>query len=321
MHRNIARLGLAAVGLAAMVGSPMIDTAQAATDFPGKKPISMIVPFGAGGPTDAVGRFLANAFEKILKQNVVVKNLTGAAGTIGTAELAKADADGYTLGYIPIGPMATQPHLRKLPYELGSFEAICRVVDQPNLLVAKKDGPHRTVDDIVKDAKAHPNALVYVAAPGGMPHISMIAFNKAYGLQMKQIPGDTAEAAKHIAAGTAQFHSTPPDPVSRYDLRGVAFFAEKRLADYPDVPTFRELGKDLVFTTWFGVFAPKGTPSDTVAKLGETCKQATDDASFKSEMAKMQSPISYLDSAGFKAYIAKQYDVLGELLQEAGLKK
>lgn len=319
MNTRSSGIRIAAIAIAvlpAVTGSVM-----AASDFPAKKPVTMIVPFGAGGPTDAVARFFAHDAEKVLGQTVVVKNVTGAAGTIGAAELAAAEPDGYTIGYIPTGPLATQPHLRKMPYEATSFEYVCRLVDEPNVLVAKKGGPCRTVGDIVKDAKANPSKLVYVAAPGGMPHISMIAFNKAYGLQMKSIPGDSAEAAKHIAAGTAQFHSTPPDLLARYDLQGVAFFSAQRHPSYPDIPTFTELGKDLVFTTWFGLVAPKGLPADVLAKLEGGCKQVAESDSFKANMERAQSPIAYLGAAEFKIFAMKQYDMLGQLLTEAGLKK
>lgn len=305
-------------GLAAAVA--MVATAgNASAQYP-EGSINLIVPFGAGGTTDAVARVLAVEFQGVLGQTVVVRNETGAAGTVGMANLARQAPDGYTLGYIPIGPLALQTNMRDLPYSVDDFTYICRVSDEPNLLLVQRGGPFKSVDDIVTAAQDKPGELVYVGVPGGMPHISMAGFNQAYGLDMKQISGDTATAARYIAGGVAQFHSSPVAATNSFDLDPVAVFGSERSEAFPDVPTLKELGKDLEFSTWFGIVGPAGMPADVVAKLESACSQSVENANFKEALAKLGTPIRYQDSEAFEAFVKSQYESLGAVIDAAGLK-
>lgn len=306
---------LRGLGMAAVM---VVAAGTAHAEFP-ESSISLIVPFGAGGTTDAVARVLGVEFEKLLGQSVVVRNETGAAGTVGTANLAKQAPDGYTLGYIPIGPLALQTNLRDLPYSVDDFTYICRVSNEPNLLLAQRGGPFQSVDDIVNVATAKPGDLVYVGVPGGMPHISMAGFAQAYGLDMKQISGDTATAARYIAGGVAQFHSSPIAATKSFELDPVAVFGAERSEAFPDVPTFKELGKDLEFSTWFGLVGPADMPADVVAKLESTCAQTVESDSFKQAIGKFGTPIRYLDSADFGAFVTSQYEALGQVIKAAGI--
>lgn len=299
-----------------------IATAATATaglaEYP-EDSINLIVPFGAGGTTDAVARILAVEFEQRLGQSVVVRNETGAAGTVGTASLAQQDADGYTLGYIPIGPLALQTNLRDLPYGVEDFTYICRVSDEPNLLLVQRGGPFTSVDDIVNVATAKPGDLVYVGVPGGMPHISMAGFAQAYGLDMKQISGDTATAARYIAGNVAQFHSSPIAATNSFELDPVAVFGAERNEAFPEVPTLKELGKDLEFSTWFGLVGPANMPEDVVARLEATCAETVESDSFKEALGKFGTPIRYLDAAGFDAFVKSQFETLGAIITSAGI--
>lgn len=308
---NLRGLGIAAA-MAATVGA-------ASAEYP-EGTINLIVPFGAGGTTDAVARVLGAEFEKLLGQTVVVRNETGAAGTVGTANLSKQAPDGYTLGYIPIGPLALQTNLRDLPYSIEDFTYICRVSDEPNLLLAQRGGPFQSVDDIVNVAKAKPGDLVYVGVPGGMPHISMAGFAQAYGLDMKQISGDTATAARYIAGGVAQFHSSPIAATNSFELDPVAVFGNERIDAFPDVPTLKELGKDLEFSTWFGLVGPANMPEDVVARLQSTCAETVESANFKDALAKFGTPIRYMDSEAFGAFVQSQYETLRAVIDAAGIK-
>lgn len=294
------------------LGSP------AAADYP-EKTITMVVPFGAGGSTDAVGRLLASEFEKSLGQNVVVRNETGAAGTIGAANVAATKPDGYTIGYVPIGPIALQTNLRDLPYGVDDFSYVCRVSNSPNVLFAKRGGELKTIEDVVAAAKKNPGKIVYVAVPGGMPHVSVAGMGKAYGVDMKRINGDSATAARYIAGDTAQLHSGPAATATQFDLDPIAVFGDEPLAAYPDVPTFKALGQNLVFTTWFGLVAPKGLPHAEMEKLEGACEAAVQSPTLKDAMDKLGTPIAYQGSTDFTAFVENEFRVLGDVITSSGI--
>ena len=299
--------------------SVALSASAAMADFPDDRPLTIVVPFGAGGSTDAVARFLAPELEQRLGQSVVVRNETGAGGTIGSASVAASDADGYTLGYIPVGPLATQPHLRRLPYGPEDFDYVCRLSNSPNVLFAQAGGDYSSVDDVVSAARQAPGELVYVAVPGGMPHLSMIGLNELYGIEMKRITGDTSAAAKHISGGVAQFHSGPASTLKQFDLAPLAVFGDQRIPTLPEVPTLAELGHPLEFSTWFGLVVAKGTPEPILSTLEEACREASESESFHQHLVQLDTPIDFLGSQDYAQFVIDQYESLGELLSDAGL--
>ena len=286
--------------------------------------ITMIVPFSAGGASDAVTRSHQPFFAKALGVDAVVKNTDGASGTLGAAEAAGARPDGYTLGWLPIGPVTIQPHLRKLPYDYDTFEPVCNVVLDPVLMLISKDSPWNTVDDIVTAAKANPNKYVYGSSgPATVPHLAMAAFSEAYGIKLKHLPNKgVAPSMKDMAGGIVQFFADPPMTLSRFEVKAPVLFASERLAALPNIPTFKELGKDqLQFSIWRGTFAPKGTPEDIVKKLSDACKTASEDPGFKALMEKADTNIQYMDYKEFKTFVAAEYKKNGLVLESAGLAK
>lgn len=293
-----------------------------ASDYP-KRTITLIVPFNAGGGTDSVARGFVPQLSKELGVNVIVKNVGGAAGTLGSAEAAKARKDGYTLGFLPIGPVTTQPHMRKLPYDVSSFVPVANVTLSPVLLLTANNTPYNNLQDVIKDGKANPGKLVYGSSgPGTIPHIAMVATMDALGIKARHIPDKgTANAMKSMAGGVIQFFADTPVILERYDVKALGAYTDERLPGLPDVPTFKEQGVDLTFSIWRGVFAPKGTPKEIVDKIAAACEKAAASQEFKDYAKKLKTDILYMGPDQFAEFVNSEYQKNGKILESAGLKK
>ena len=302
---------------AAMVACSALTATPALADYPADKAVTMIIPFGAGGGADSIGRVFAAALQQELSQNIVAQNFTGTAGTVGAGAVASADADGYTIGWIPIGPLATQPHLRNLPYDKDSFKTVCNVTQANVVLMTTEATGYNNVDDVVGAAKENPNGLVYIGSPGSIPHVAMLAFNNAFGTQMKGIQGNTGDALKHINGGVAHLNAALPIN----GMKSLAVFATEGDPNHPGVPTVKSAGADLQFSIWMGVVVPKDTPDEIVAALDTACSAATQSAAFVENMGKLGWPIAYKNSSDFRAFYDNEFETLGGLLKDAGLKK
>ena len=221
--------------LAITVAAGVAATAASA-EFPSKA-VSIVVPFGAGGSTDLLTRALAVEMGRTLKQEVVVVNKAGGAGTIGTAEVAAAKNDGYTLGMLPVGPLTTQPHLRRLPYSAASFDYVCLVYSNPQALLVKKDSPYRTVTDFVADAKKHPGKIKYGSSgAGSVTHIAFVAFARGAGIDVVHVPhkGDADNLNSLLGGHIDAFITHTAFLASNAEsVRGVGLMTEKRQANLP----------------------------------------------------------------------------------------
>ncbi|MDX2204434.1 MAG: tripartite tricarboxylate transporter substrate binding protein [Hyphomicrobiaceae bacterium] len=314
MLRTCARI----VSVIALMGAASGTVAAA---YP-ERPITVVVAWPAGGATDLMTRGVQEAFAKAIGAQVVIKNVPGAAGTIGAAEAASAAADGYTLLVTPIGPMVLQPHRMKLTYTPASFEPVCKMVDSPIVLMSPPNSPLKTVADVVAKAKAEGGKLAYGSTgPGTIPHISMLGLAKAAGVPLKHVPyKGSADVVQALLSGTVELFSDQPNLVPQYNLTAIAIFSEKRIPTYKDTPTVKESGYDLSFSIWNAMFAPKGTPEDVLAKLEAGCRSALSDAASIDALEKQKQPIDYRNRAGLKAFVEAEYEKARVLLQDAGLK-
>jgi tripartite-type tricarboxylate transporter receptor subunit TctC len=315
--RRLLALALALTTGAAAFAAP---TAQAA--YP-ERPVTVIVAWPAGGATDLVARGLQEAFGRALGQQVVVKNVPGAAGTIGTAEAAAAPADGYTILLTPSGPTVAQPHRMKLTYDLDSFDPICKLVEQPLVLMAPKSSKYKSVADLIAAAKAEPGKITYgTSGPGSITHLAKLALEKAANIKLKHVPfKGSADAVQAMLSNTTDLHSDQANLVPQFDLHPIAVYAESRIENFKDTPTVREAGFNVVMTNYNAIFVPKGTPADVKAKIGQACKTAIEDEKVKDIYARQKYPIAYQDAAAFKAFVEADYKRVGELVREAGLGK
>lgn len=322
MRKFKVSIGMAAclcLGIAMAVSAPL---AAAKADYPDKH-VTVIVAWGAGGGTDLLTRAIQPILSKNLGADIVVKNLPGAAGTIGTARAARAKPDGYTVLIGPAGPVTTQPHLRDIPYDLDSFDPVGRVAINVMVTMSTKESKYKTLNDIIEDAKANPNTIRCASSGAGtLPHIAILALNKAAGIQLKHLPyKGSSNAVKALLGGEADVFSDQAQIIPRYDLHAIASWSAERLPDYPNVPTMKELGYDFQIANWNGMFVPRGTPEAVIDTLTTALEKTLADKAVLDEMAKLKVDISYLDPQAFKTFAEGDYVRNRQLLKEAGLVK
>jgi len=290
-------------------------TALYAQDTYPTKPVSMIAPFPPGGVADIVGRPLAAAMEKTLRQPVLVVNRPGAGGAVGMGVAAKAAPDGYTiliaLSSISIFPVSDPLNGKPAPYQLADFALIALVTADPTILVVAADGPYKTIQEFIAGAKAYPNQINYSSSGVyGTLHVAMEMFANAAGIRMFHVPyqgGGPAAAA--LLGGQVHALASGPGPVAGQiragKMRALAGWGDKRLAMFPELPTFKELGfKDVEFYIWSGVFVPAATPAPVQTRLREAVRAAVTDPAFTGAMEKAQTPVQYLDAPEFRKFLA-----------------
>lgn len=297
-----------------------VATSAAAADYPAKT-VTMIVPYGAGGITDTMGRITAAEMQKTLGEKIVVVNKNGAAGTIGMPEVARARPDGYTVAMIPAAPLSIQPHLRALNYDLGSYTYICQTFSSPVVLSTAPDSQFSNFAEVIEYAKAQPGELTYSSAgPGSLPHISMVRVLKEAGVEMRHVPmeGDsgaiTGALGKHVDLAIIAASS-----VVGKEVKTVAVFAPERIEQLSDAPTAKEAGYDYDFSLWGGVIAPKGIPGEAQTALSAACETAVGSEEYATEMAKMVSKPVYRSGPDFEAFAAEESRINSEIISALNL--
>ena len=302
--------------LAALAASAMTLSAAWAQDYPNGT-VEMIVPFSAGGGTDSVARIFEPPFSEALGATVVIRNIDGASGTIGAATAAKAKPDGYTIGYLPIGPVAIQPVLRPLDYDADSWDYICQTTDNPVFVMVSKESGITSLDELKEKGQ-----LIYGSSgPGTIPHLAMAAVSGALGVEATHVPYDgTGPAMNALAGGEIGVFADQPNVVRSNDVTPLAILAEERHPEFPDVPTASELGYDgLDFSIWQGIVVPAGTDTAIQDKLSAACKSALESDTFMEAAAKASNGLRYRDPAEFEAFVRRNMDTNRTILQEAGL--
>ena len=279
------------------------------------RPITMIVPFPPGGVADLTGRPLAHVMSRILKQSEVVQNKGGAGGSVGTAQAARSAPDGYTLlmalSSISVLPVADVLQGRTPAYELDQFAPIALISADPTILVVREDGPFKSLKDFVEAAKAKPGTINYGSSGVyGTLHVAMEIFATAAGIKLFHIPyqgGGPAVAA--LLGGQIDALASGPSAamaqIKAGKMRALAVWGDKRLASLPNVPSMKELGYDATFYIWSGLFAPVATPAAIQAALRDAVRRTVEDPEFKEAMAKVETPIAYLDAPQFKVFLEK----------------
>ncbi len=291
--------------------------------LPASAQISLVVNFSAGGPSDIVARLMQNDMAAALGQPVVIRNVTGAGGTIGTAEVARARPDGQTILLSPIGPIAIQPHFRSnLTYKLENLAAICQVADSPVIMMTQKNSGLRRVADVIARARAENGGMPFASTgAGSIPHISMVALMRAANIQMNHVPfRGSGEVMLAFQQGQLQLFTDQTLLIRQYDLHPIAFLTEARNPDFPDVPTMREEGHDLVYTIWSGLYSPAGTPEPIMARLEAACEKAVKTESFTEGMKRVAQPILYRNRADFAAFSRAESEKFRSLIEATGLR-
>jgi tripartite-type tricarboxylate transporter receptor subunit TctC len=279
-----------AVGLALALGSMGIAWAQ---PYPSRA-ITMVVPFGAGGPADTIGRIVAEGMRGPLDQPVIVENVVGASGTIGVGRVAGASADGYTL---VLGNWATHVlngAMFALRYDLlGDFEPVALVSSDPLLIVARKTMPANDLKGFIAWLKANPDqATQGTTGAGGISTVGGLFFRRATGTQFRFVPyrGGLGPAMQDLVAGQIDFmvdtaaNSLPQ--VRAGTIKAYALTAKHRLLAAPDIPTVDEAGlSGLYALNWQAVFVPRGTPKEVVTRLNSAVLTALGDPTVRKRLA------------------------------------
>ncbi|HTM72520.1 MAG TPA: tripartite tricarboxylate transporter substrate binding protein [Pseudolabrys sp.] len=298
-------------GSAASAATLGLRPAFAQDAFPSHA-ITFINPFPPGGAADVVGRPLVALLEPILKQPCVIETKAGAAGQVGGQVAATAKPDGYTLliHIVSISGFAEVDKLfgRQPKFTRADFIPIARLTAGPMVLVVNDQQPYKTVKELVDDAKAHPDKLIFSSSGlYGALHLPTALFMRAADIKMKHLPTNGGGPALTALLGNnSQVLVSAIAPASGQikagKLRALACFSPKRAASLPDVPTLKELGYDIEFSLWVGVFAPKGTPAPVLKTLGDAIKQAANSDQFKTAINNIGDEVAYLDQAGFAKF-------------------
>jgi tripartite-type tricarboxylate transporter receptor subunit TctC len=273
-----------------------LHSAPAAAQYP-NRPITVIVPFAAGGPTDVVTRLLGDHMSRTLGQTLVVENVGGAGGTLGMTRAAQAQPDGYT---IAVGNMGTQsaapalyPNLKYDPAK--SFAQVGIVNYTPQSIVAKKDTTATTLREFIDYLKANNTKLTYGhAGVGSISHVAGLVFNAKFGLTPNLVPyRGTGPAIRDLVGGQIDYmvdQSLNVIPqIQAGTIKVYAVAAPERLASLPDVPTTGEAGVDFIFSAWNAMVAPKGTPNEIVAMLADALGKALDDPAIQKRYVELGS--------------------------------
>jgi tripartite-type tricarboxylate transporter receptor subunit TctC len=268
---------MAAAALLLVLGPAM------AQDYP-NKPITIVVPAAAGGPTDTISRVTAQSMSKLLGQQIVIENVGGAGGTIGTARVVRASPDGYTLLIYHVGLSTAATLYRQLSYDTkDAFASIGLITDAPMTIVARSDYPPNSLSELVGHIKATDKTTMGNAGVGSASHLCGMLFMSETKTQLTTIPyRGTAPVmndliGKQIDMSCDQATNTT-GPILGKQVKAYAVTTKSRLKSLPDVPTADEAGlKGFELAVWHGLFAPKGTPPAVVAKLSATLKAALKD--------------------------------------------
>lgn len=297
-------------------------TANAQT-YPAK-PVSFIVPFPPGGRTDLTARAVAQHLKNELDQPVVVVNKAGASGVLGAKEVAGAAPDGYTIGFFSTGFLTTQ-YTVPTPTSVKEYELIALINFDPAALAASATKGWNTLAEVVAAAKAKPRALRVGINPGSSAHVFAAAFSDAAGIEVTYVPfKGGAERAAALAGGhiDLDFDIVAPMKAMRDagKLRVLGIAAAERVALYPDLPTMREQGVNLVMHSWHGVFAPKGTAPAILATLDAALGRVARQREFNNQMAAQLLGVRYMNRAEFARFFAEQDAQFRSIIEKLGLK-
>ncbi len=316
------RWPLAAVALVLLC----LIAAPARAAYP-EKPVTCMVGFAVGGGTDQVARFLADLMSKDLGQRFVVTNIPGASAAHSVNRTVEGKPDGYTIMLITSN-VSVLKALGITQYTYKDMRQIAGVnYDSPGLMV-HKDSPYKTLEDFIADAKARPGKInIGVGVPGGMWHLALMRFVKRSGIEVNVVPNTTGGGnvnirllGRHVDAAFIP----PNEAIAQMrngDFRMLAITSEKRMAAFPDSPTFKERGIDAVVAAYRGFHMPKGTPDAIVKVLEESIKKAVNSDEYKEFMSSTFSNSIYMTGAEFTKYLEWELADYTKLVEEAGLKK
>ncbi|MEY3718436.1 MAG: hypothetical protein RL727_357 [Pseudomonadota bacterium] len=316
--------------LAAVMGAGLLLTGTANAQKYPDKPISLVVPFAAGGPTDTIARLLATNMSKTLGQTVVVENVAGAGGTVASARVAKSKPDGYTIYIHHMGMATAQALYDKLPYDpLKDFEYIGQVADVPMVLLGSKNFPPNNFKELEAYIRANKDKVTMAnAGPGAVSQLCGLIFQSRLGVRVTTVPyKGTGPALTDLVGGQVNIlcdQTTQTIPFikdGKVKVYGVT--TPKRLSALPNVPTLDEQGmKGFDVKVWHGIYAPLGTPKPVLEKLNAALKKALTDPDLKARLDSSNIdivPVSKQNGESLKAHLDAEINRWGPIIRKANI--
>ncbi|CAN5797942.1 tripartite tricarboxylate transporter substrate-binding protein [soil metagenome] len=316
---------IAAFIFAVLLGLP----ALAQEPYP-TRPVTLVSPYAPGGASDFLARTLAEALKTRLGQQVLVQNIPGAGGAIGSIQASKARPDGYTLLLNHIGLSTIASLNKNLNFDpLASFEFIGLFAEAPMVMLARKDFAPKTFAELVAYAKANTDKLTFASSGiGSATHLCALLFQQAIGtpITMVQYKG-AAPAVLDVRSGQVDVVCDLPTvnsgSIRSGELRAYVLTAPKRMASLPDVPTATELGMpSLDMSTWFGLYAPLGTPKPILETLNKALRDIVVDKAVAQQLEKIETelfPVDQATPAALRAKLAAQIDLWRPIIEKAGV--
>ncbi len=325
---------IAAIGVVSLVAACSDDgggsgDSGTASNYPNQN-ITFVVPFSAGGPTDTVTRMIADPMGKKLGAQIVVQNVEGAGGTVGAGEVARADPDGYTVLMHHIG-MSTAPALyANLDYQpLEDFEMVGLVTEVPMTVVARKDFPPATFQDLVTYVKGNSDKVTLAnAGIGAASHLCGLLFQSAAGVKLQEVPYQgTGPALTDLVGGQVDFMcdqtTNTTGQIQGGEVKAYAVTSAKRVPSLPNVPSLQEQGlKNFEVVVWHGIYAPKGTPKPVLDKLVAALQVALADPAVTQKFNDLGAVTVSKDRqtpAALQAHLKAEIDKWGPIIRKAGV--
>lgn len=297
-----------------------------AQTFP-EKPISLIVPFPAGGTPDIVARVLAEAVKNHLPKPVAVLNRPGGAGTIGISELIQSPPDGYKVGLGAVALFAVHPHLTPLPYQTpDDYLTVMKMVTLQIVFFSRSDAPWKDAKELIEYARGNPGKLrVGVPGLGTILHLNYEHLKLLAKIDLTMVPFEGPHQIPALLGGHVDIALAHPAPILPHvkagKIRVLGVFQKDRNPFFPEAPTFKELGYDITLGVYYPLILPKGTPPSVVKVIHDAFRKALSEPSFVTMMEKSSIDVDYQGSEAVTKELWASYEQYGKLVEYLGLKK
>ena len=302
----------------------LISAGATAQNFP-ERPITLVCAYGVGASTDLAMRALAEAASKHLGQRIIVENRPGASGTIGPTYLARnARPDGYTIGQMPL-TVFRMPYLEKVNYDpLKDFTWIIGITGYTFGVAVRADAPWKTFKDLITDARAKPGRISY-ASPGigTSLHVTMEEIGRKDGIEWLHVPLKEG-GVNQLLGGHVSVHASSTqwgELMNAGRVRLLVTWGEKRTKRWPDVPTLKELGYDIVSVSPYGLAGPRGMDPKIVAVLHDAFRKAMDDPVYQRTIERVEQENWYLNSADYARYAQETFAAEKTVVERLGLRR
>jgi len=292
------------------------------------RPVTFVAPFPPGGSIELIGRPLAASLEKALKQPVLFTNRVGAAGAVGTSYVASSEPDGYRILFnissIVVVPEADKIFDRRPAYTMDQLLPVARVNADANVLLVRAESPWKSLQELIDDAKRKPGQLSYSSSGVyGSTHVPAEMFTQAAGIPMRHVPfAGGGPATNALLGGHVDIHiQNVPGSMAHIrsgKLRPLAVTSAKRADALPDVPTMKELGVDVDYGVWHGVFVAAKTPPEVVKVIRDAVRVAVADPDFVGALQKISAAVAYLDLPEFQKFVADETRAMAAVVKRIG---